>query len=104
MAMKGTMIWETLAMRLMPPMITRAAARVTSTPATMVVTVMAAALSPWPMVKTTWLISGSKKFWAAEVMPFTWVMVPMPSRPAVAPRKAKVLASHFQFLPMPRSM
>ena len=102
--MKGTMISETLAIRWMPPMMTRAAQTVTMRPTTMVVTVISTAASPEPMVKTTWALSGSKKFWAAEVMPLIWVMVPIPRAPARTAKRENSLPIHFQLLPMPFSM
>ena len=103
--MKGTTISETLAIRLMPPMMTRPAQTVTIRPTTMVVMVMGVSLVvPAARVKTTWALSGSKKFWAAEVMPLIWVMVPMPRAPARTPNRAKSLPIHFHFLPMPFSI
>ena len=47
---------------------------------------------------------GSKKRCTADVMPWIWVIVPIPMMPASVPNTANATASGFHFFPSPFSM
>jgi hypothetical protein len=66
MAIKGTMIDETVAIRFMPPMTTRAT-RTATTTAVITVTIEYSV----PKTLTGLFMSGSKNPFVAEAMPFT---------------------------------
>ena len=96
MAINGTTIWETLEILLIPPIMTRPTQTVRRMPLITIV-------QEYDLPKSVTLqdLEGSKKLLIALVIPFTWVNVPIPRRPTPTPKKAKILASHFQFLPIP---
>ena len=97
--MNGTTTEETLAILWIPPIITSAASTVTITAAATVAQEYSV-----PKMETICSLFGSKNDFVAEAIPFTCVMVPIPSAPAQHAKNANSLPSHFHFLPIPFSM
>ena len=98
--MNGTTTWDTFAILLIPPINTRATQRLSISEAITTVHEYV----PIPGIVTACAVSGSKKFFTAEAIPFTCENVPIPKRPTHTPKKANRHASHFHFFPIPLSM
>ena len=83
----------TVAILLMPPMITSAAKSVTMI-ATAIVTAVISLSAPIVNSVSAW-----KNVSAAEAIPLICVMVPIPKAPAMQPNSANSLPSHLAFQP-----
>ncbi len=90
--MNGTTIVATFAIRLRPPMMTKATHSVTQSP----VIAVAYEMEESPKRKSS---ADGMTVFTADVMPFTCVIVPMPRSPASVPNIAKRTASHLKFRP-----
>ena len=95
--MKGTIISDTLAMRLTPPSSTSATTTVRTTPAMMTAI-------EYSLPNSSSVGAEEKMLPTASVMELTCEKVPMPNSPTHMPNTAKMTARNFQRLPRPFSI
>ena len=100
-AIKGTIIWLTLAIRFTPPISTAATQNASTSEA--MTTDHEYSPRNGKTFTVCWFL-GSKKLFTALDIPFTWLNVPIPKSPTHTPKNANIFASHFHFAPIPCSM